>query len=117
MSLKMNKNQNQPPPCKKLKSDVKQITSSMSSMVEKTIPVEQLLNYNIFRFLQKDQDKAILKDVKLAYVFGDSGFIVTTKDDVYSLGEVNGLKKEDQDQFGQSFKKVSELCGLKIKGQ
>ncbi len=101
------------PPSKKLKSDTE---PTSTSSITKTIPVKQLLNYNIFRFLQKDQDKEILKIARLAYVFGDTRFIVTTKDDVYGVGEANGTEDKSKFTFDKSLKIVSQLCGLKIKG-
>jgi hypothetical protein len=112
-------NQEQPP-SKKLKRDIEQkpCSSSSSSALE-TIPIEQLENYNIFRFLQKKEEgKEILKNARLAYVFGDTGLIVTTDDGVYSVGEADGSTGIDQrGSFDGKRSIIPELCGLKVKGK
>jgi hypothetical protein len=82
-------NNQEKPPSKKLKRDIEQkpcSSSSSSSSALETIPIEQLENYNIFRFLQKKEDKEILKNARLAYVFGDTGLIMTTNE--LTRGEV-----------------------------
>jgi hypothetical protein len=107
---------NQEPPSKKSKRDSDQVSSSSSAL--ETIPVEQLGNYNLFRVLQKKEDKEILKNARLAYVFGYTGLIVTTKDDVYSVGEVYGSSDDEDNQWGGfDMELVQAFCGLKVKGK
>jgi hypothetical protein len=118
-------NNQEKPPSKKLKRDIEQkpcSSSSSSSSALETIPIEQLENYNIFRFLQKKEDKEILKNARLAYVFGDTGLIMTTNDGVYSMGECvgDGAILTGIDQRGSLDGKrsiIPELCGLKVKGK
>ena len=112
-------NNQEPPPSKKLKNDIEQIiSSSSSSCALETIPIEQLGNYNLFRLSHKKEDREILKNARLAYVFGDTGLIVTTKDEVYSVGEVDGSIIDDDDMdFEKQLKIITEFCGLKIKGK
>ncbi len=57
-----------------------------------------------------------MKRATLAYVFGDTGFIVTTQDDVYGVGVVNGTEDETIYTVDKSLIIVPQLCGLKIKG-
>ncbi|OXA42538.1 RCC1 and BTB domain-containing protein 1 [Folsomia candida] len=70
------------------------------------IPLPELNNFAVFRLLQ---DEPLLTNVKLAYVFGNTGLIVTTTDEVYSIGEAGGTK-----DMTVNLEKVEELCGVEV---
>lgn len=72
------------------------------------IPLPELNNFAVFRLLQ---DEPLLTNVKLAYVFGNTGLIVTTTDEVYSIGEAGGTK-----DMTVNLEKVEELCGVEVEG-
>lgn len=47
-----------------------------------TIPIAELRKWDIFTSV----DDKLLENIRLAYAFGELGFLVTTEDIVYSLG-------------------------------